>query len=58
MDDIWFDPVGFGSLVEGQATSPPSLVPIGQGTIVPEYSIGHNRKHVSNIQHGQNIHFH
>lgn len=35
MDDIRFDPIGFRSLIEGQATSSATLVSIGQRPIVP-----------------------
>lgn len=35
VDNIRFDPVGFGSLIKSQATSSATLVPIGQRTIVP-----------------------
>lgn len=35
VDDVRFDTVGFGPLVEGQPAPAPSLVPIGQRPIVP-----------------------
>lgn len=41
VDNIRFDPVGFSSLVEGQATSSATLVPIGQWPIVP---VKHKKK--------------
>lgn len=35
VDDIWFNPIGFRPLEQGQSAAAAALVTIGQGAIVP-----------------------